>query len=98
MDNKNKRLRSMSSGAASVLLKPRLLDLGEDDDQGKQSEGLDEREPEDQQKLDAGARARVASECFGGRSSGAALAEAAETGREGHTDAGADGHQVHRGR
>ena len=71
-----------------------LLHLEEDDDQGEEGEGLDESEAKDQEDHQAATSAGVASQRFASRSSGFALTEAAQAGREGHADARADRHQV----
>ena len=67
-----------------------LLNLGEDNRQRKKSKGLDEGQAENQQELDAGASARVASKRFCGRGDCPALAETAKPGSEPHAEANAN--------
>jgi len=70
--------------------KSALLDLGENYRERKEGEGLDEGQTENQQELDAGASAWVASERFGGRGDCLALTEAAKPRRKPHAEADAN--------
>jgi hypothetical protein len=58
--------RPRPSGGAALFQACLDLDLGEDDYQSEQREGLNERETQHQQQLNAGARAGVAGQCFAG--------------------------------
>src|SRR5579883_1758753 len=75
----------------SGLYQERLA-LEEDDDEGVQRERLDQDEAEDERATDGVGRAWVTGHRFGGTGDCTALREAAEAGRDGHTEAG--GHEV----
>jgi hypothetical protein len=78
-------------GPFLLLFAPALLDLDENDDQGEQRKGLNERQAEHEEGENSSARARITGKCFDGRADGFALAQSAQTGREPHADTCTDG-------
>ncbi len=70
-----------------ILPKPKLDDLGEDDDQREQHQRLDEREAENQRELNSRTCARIARHAFTGSGADFALAQGGQAGGDRHAEA-----------
>ena len=82
------KTNALSEDRALICLpQPKLDDLGEDDNQREQHQGLDERQAENQRELNSRTGTRVARHAFAGSGAHFALAESGQAGGDRHAEA-----------
>jgi hypothetical protein len=78
----------------SIELCQDLDDLGENDNQREQHQGLDKREAENQRQLNRRTRSRVAGHCLASRSTHLSLTQTGQAGGDRDAEAGSDSYII----